>query len=78
MGETKRVRRVEHDPCGGWIARDKFGVEYMEPGWRWNSRSVAQTVVLEDKAYGDIGVAASRAAHVSRVNLHLALRGVLS
>lgn len=55
-----RVRRVEKDPFGGWIARDKFGVEYQKD-FLWNSRSVARAVVDEDRAFGDIGVEARRA-----------------
>lgn len=54
------VKRVEKDPNGGWIARDKFGVEYMESGFRWNCRSSARCVVFEDKAFGDLGVEATR------------------
>lgn len=56
----KRVRRVEYDPGWRWIARDKFGLEYMETGFRWSSRSVARDVVEQDKALGDKGVEARR------------------
>lgn len=56
-----RIRRVEKDPYGGWIARDKFGVEYFDGGFRWNSRSVARAVVEEDRITGDHGVEAYKA-----------------
>lgn len=46
-----RIRRVEKDQRGGWIARDKFGAEYIEEGFRWNSRSSARCVVNEDRAF---------------------------
>lgn len=43
----KRVRRIERDPAGGWIVRRKDGRAYYDENWRWNSRSVARTVVME-------------------------------
>lgn len=63
---AERVKRVEKDPHGGWIARDKFGVEYIEPGFRWNNRSAARCVVDEDKVFGDLGVEAFRVALEAR------------
>lgn len=41
------VRRVERDPSGGWIARDHFGNEMIEEGFRWNTRSGAWHVAIE-------------------------------
>lgn len=50
MGKLERIRTVEYDPGCGWIARSPWtGKEILEKGWRWNSRSVARTVVLEDR-----------------------------
>lgn len=71
------VRRVEHDPGVGWIARDKFGVEYLEPGFRWNSRSVAWAVVNDDRLYGgDIGVEAYQRQRLAEaLGRHLAKIG---
>lgn len=44
----RRVRTVEYDPGFGWIARDPLtGLEIPEAGFRWMSRSVARSVVLE-------------------------------
>lgn len=46
----RRVRTVEYDPGYGWIARNPFtGREIPEDGFRWVSRSVARSVVLECK-----------------------------
>lgn len=50
MPTKKRVRRVEKDPAGGWIARDRNGAAIYDEAWRWNSRSVARSVVLETDA----------------------------
>lgn len=58
--KNQRVRRVEYDPGYGWIARDKFGVEYMDD-FRWASRSIARAVVEADRAFGDIDAEARRA-----------------
>jgi hypothetical protein len=44
--------RVEKDPDGGWIARKKDGSIIGGEGWRWNSRSVARTVVIEADLFG--------------------------
>lgn len=41
------MKRVEKDPHGGWIARKKDGSAIFDENWRWNSRSVARTVVAE-------------------------------
>lgn len=41
------MRRVEHEPYEGWIARDRRGAEIGGEGFRWSSRSVARAVVLE-------------------------------
>lgn len=45
----KRVRTVEYEPGWGWIARDPATGEEIIPNFRWASRSVARTVVLETK-----------------------------
>lgn len=66
---TARVRRVEKDERGGWIARDKFGVEYFDRGFRWNSRAVAWSVVNEDRAFGDLGVEAFNVERYRRAGL---------
>lgn len=45
---ARRVRTVEYEPGYGWIARDPLtGREIPEDGFRWMSRSVARSVVLE-------------------------------
>ena len=50
---TPRIRTVEYEPGWGWIARcPKTGIEIMEEGFRWNSRSVARSVVYEHKILG--------------------------
>lgn len=41
------MKRVEKDPEGGWIARKRDGSIFYDENWRWNSRSVARTVVRE-------------------------------
>ena len=43
---SKRIRRVEKDPEGGWIARNRNGSEILKD-FRWNSRSAAQGAVTE-------------------------------
>jgi hypothetical protein len=43
-----RVKTVEHDPRGGWIARDPLtGEEILEEGFRWNCRASARDVVWQ-------------------------------
>ena len=71
---SRRFRRVEKDPYGGWIARDKFGVEYIEPGFRWNCRSSARDVVDSDRMFGDLGVEAHAAELRARAAEALAAR----
>lgn len=45
-----RVRTVERDKQGGWIARDPAtGLEIWH-NFRWASRSVARAVVAEARA----------------------------
>jgi len=45
-----RIRTVEKDPRGGWIARSPFdGRELIEDGFRWNTRSSAWHVVWEER-----------------------------
>ena len=48
MARHARIRRVEKDPRGGWIARRRDGSDIMEPGFRWNSRAAARGVVQAD------------------------------
>jgi len=43
----KRIRTVEHERGWGWIARHPVTGEEILPGFRWSSRAVARTVVLE-------------------------------
>lgn len=60
---SKRIRTVEHDPGYGWIARDpRTGNAIPDEDFRWNSRSVARTVVLEAKLFSGTGRAALAAA----------------
>jgi hypothetical protein len=43
-----RVRTVEYDPGWGWIARNPYtGRAIPDEDFRWRSRSVARSVVLE-------------------------------
>lgn len=45
-----RIRTVEKDPKGGWIARSPFdGRELCQPGDRWNTRSSAWHVVWDER-----------------------------
>lgn len=47
---AERIRTVEKDPAGGWIARDPAtGEEITEPGWRWNCRESARDAVWQAK-----------------------------
>lgn len=46
--KRKRVRTVEYDIGWGWIARNPFtGQVIPDDDFRWSSRSVARSVVLE-------------------------------
>lgn len=45
--KPKRLRRVEKDPAGGWIARRRDGSVIPDADFRWNSRSAAKGAVLE-------------------------------
>lgn len=45
--KRKRVRSVERDPEGGWIARKPNGHFIFDKDWRWNSRATARAVVRE-------------------------------
>lgn len=48
-----RIRTVEYLPGWGWIARCPFsGLDLFEPGFIWNSRSVARDVVAERRREG--------------------------
>lgn len=48
-----RFRTVEFEPGWGWVARDPWsGFDIMEPGFCWNSRYVARTVVDEARVLG--------------------------
>jgi hypothetical protein len=47
------LRRVEHEPGWGWIARDRDGREVVE-NFRWASRAVARTVAAEADMVADI------------------------
>lgn len=48
-----RIRTVEYEPYEGWIARCPWsGFEITEPGFRWNSRSVARAIVNELRILG--------------------------
>jgi hypothetical protein len=59
--DAGRVRTVERDPGGGWIARSPFdGRELGGDGFRWNSRSVARTVVDEDRVLPSAALAAAK------------------
>jgi hypothetical protein len=54
---TKRVRRVEKDPPWGWVARRKEGTEIGpggEQGFRWRTRDVARSVVIEDDHFIEV------------------------
>lgn len=44
-----RVRTVEYDKGWGWIARSPFTGEEIIQDFRWASREVARTVVLETR-----------------------------
>lgn len=44
-----RIRTVEYDADWGWIARSVWTAEEIIPGLRWRTRSVARTVVDEDR-----------------------------
>lgn len=47
------MKTVEYEPYEGWIARcPHSGFEIPEPGFRWNSRSVARAVVQEARILG--------------------------
>lgn len=54
--------RVSFEQYEGWIARGIDGVELTEPGFRWNTRSGAWHVALED----DIFDGAARRAQAIR------------
>jgi hypothetical protein len=44
----RRIRTVEKDPEGGWIARDPFdGHIIPDDSFRWNSRDSARGAVTE-------------------------------
>lgn len=45
----RRVKTVEYDPGYGWIARHPRTGDEIIAGFRWASRAVARTVVLEAK-----------------------------
>lgn len=48
-----RFATVEYEPGWGWVARDPWtGFDIMEPGFVWNSRYVARTVVDEARVLG--------------------------
>lgn len=44
---AERVRTVEHDPAGGWIARDPATGKELEENWRWNTRESARDAVWQ-------------------------------
>lgn len=49
-----RIKTVEYDPGWGWIARNPFtGDEILEPGFRWNTRESARTVVWDARHLSD-------------------------
>lgn len=51
-----RIRTVEKDPRGGWIARDPFdGHVILGDDFRWNSRECARTVVWEARNLSEVG-----------------------
>lgn len=49
----RRIKTVEYVPGYGWTARCPFsGFDLFEPGFIWNSRSVARDVVDEARRRG--------------------------
>lgn len=52
LKRIRGVRRVEHEPYEGWIARDQCGGEIGGEGFRWASRRVAWTVAMEADMLG--------------------------
>lgn len=53
MPAKQKIRTVEYLPGWGWIARCPFsGFDIFEPGFVWNSRSVARAVVAEARMLG--------------------------
>jgi hypothetical protein len=54
--KTQRIRTVEKDSCGGWIARSPFdGRELCVAGDRWNTRSSAWHVVWDERHLSEEG-----------------------
>lgn len=45
---SRRIKRVEKDPTGAWIARRRDGSTIPEADFRWNNRSAARGAVIED------------------------------
>lgn len=45
---SRRIKRVEKDPTGAWIARRMDGSTIPEADFRWNNRSAAWGAVIED------------------------------
>ena len=49
---SRRVRTVEKDPRGGWIARNRFtGEVYPAKDFRWNTRSGAWHAAWEARVF---------------------------
>ncbi len=48
MTRTPRIRRVEKDAQGRWIARHRDGSDIHRPGCRWDTRQQARAVVMAD------------------------------
>lgn len=47
------MKRVERDRYGDWIARDRYGREVLEPGFRWCTRSSARAAAKEADLWTD-------------------------
>jgi hypothetical protein len=52
LKRIRGVRRVEYEEYEGWIARNQLGVEILEPGFRWNTRSGAWHAAFESDIFG--------------------------
>lgn len=46
------MHRIERDPEGGWIARNRDGSEIGAPGYRWNTRAGARCAVWDAVQFG--------------------------
>ncbi|WP_149344770.1 hypothetical protein [Neorhizobium sp. P12A] len=56
-----RIKTVEYEEGFGWIARHPVTGEEIIPEFRWASRAIARTVVLESRMFTEPTPAASEA-----------------